>query len=109
MPSTAGQAGSPGWLSRAVGEAAFAGVAGAVGAAEERAGGLHAVADDLAPAVRTDWGQSVDRALEAVERVSVTRHADLECLVVVVAADVTARHGHASFAGLPRFARGCRQ
>jgi hypothetical protein len=43
----------------------------AMGAAVKRALGLDTVADDFALAVLANWSQSVNRALEAVERVSV--------------------------------------
>jgi hypothetical protein len=68
------------------------GVSGAVSAAEELASDLDAVADDLAPAVLADRRHSMDRALEAVERVPLAGRDHLERLVVVVAADLTTRH-----------------
>src|SRR5690606_34323642 len=68
------------------------GVAGALGAAEEPAVDLGAVADDLAPAVLADRRHEVDGALEAVEGVALARRHHLERLVVVVAADLTLRH-----------------
>ena len=55
-----------------------AGVAGAMGAAEEVVLGLDAVADDFAPAVLAHRGQAVNRTLEAVEDVPLAGGHDLE-------------------------------
>src|SRR4051812_49628960 len=59
-----------------------------MGAAVEGAVGLDAVADDLAPAVRADRRELVDRALEAVEGVAVARRDHLERQGVVISADL---------------------
>src|SRR5215218_4312922 len=65
---------------------------GAVGAAENGAVRLDAVADDPTPAMRTGRRERVDRALEAVEDVRGTLCLHLERLVVVVPADLADRH-----------------
>src|SRR5438270_10329908 len=64
----------------------------AVRATVEGAVRLDAVADDLAAAVRADGGELVDRALEAVERVSDAGRHDLERHLVVVPADLALGH-----------------
>src|SRR6185295_760319 len=53
---------------------------------------FHSVADDPAAAVVARWGQELDRALEAVERVSTPPGIDRHGLVVLVATDVTSSH-----------------
>jgi hypothetical protein len=63
-----------------------------MGAAEERALGLHPVAYDLAAAVFAGWGKFVDGALETVESIGVSGGDDLEGEVVVVAADLALSH-----------------
>lgn len=69
-----------------------AGVAGAVGAAEELVVGFDAVADDPAAAVVADRGELMNRALEAVKGVAGTRRHDLERQVVIVAAYFALSH-----------------
>src|SRR6187397_2939040 len=64
----------------------------AVHAAEDRAAGFDAVADDAAAAVLTHRRERVDRALEAVERVRLVSGGDLKGLVVLVAADGAGGH-----------------
>jgi hypothetical protein len=64
-----------------------------MGAAEERAFGLHPVAYDFATAVFTGRGKPVDGAFEAVEGIGVSGGDDLEGEVVVVAADLALSHG----------------
>ena len=61
-------------------------------AAEDLAVRFHSVADDPTMTVRTDWGERVDCALEAVESTGDTLLNDSECLVVVVAAKITLGH-----------------
>src|SRR5919198_1209237 len=73
-----------------------AGQPGAIGTAVEAEAGLDPVADDPAAAVLADRRQRVDGALEAVEGVARPLRDDLERLVVVVAANLAARHGSAS-------------
>jgi hypothetical protein len=82
-----------GCASGSVGQRGDPDLQGAVGAAEEVAVGLDAVADDLRTALLAPGCGDVDRALEAVEDVGapvVRRHG--ERLVVLVAAAVTRRH-----------------
>src|SRR5439155_400241 len=67
--------------------------AGAARAAEDAPGFLHPVPDHPAAAVLALGRALVDRALEAVEGVSLTIPRHLERLVVVVAANVAFRHG----------------
>jgi hypothetical protein len=76
-----------------VGEAGDARFLGAVGAAEDPAVRLDAVADDLATAVAARRRERVDRALEAVEGVRGTvGGGHLKRLVVLVSAHLTGRH-----------------
>src|SRR5215207_6647198 len=76
------------------------GLSGTVGTAVDRAVHFHAVAYDLAAAVRAARRERVRRALEAVEGVRIAPgHGHLERLVVLVAADLASRHFHHS---LPR-------
>ncbi len=63
-----------------------------MGTAEDPAVRLDAVSDDLAPAVLARRREGVNRALEAVERVRRALDSNLEGLVVVVSADLAARH-----------------
>jgi hypothetical protein len=64
-----------------------------VGAAEEATVRLHAVADDLDAAVLTRWGEGVDRALEAIERVRVAAgHTYVKSLVVLISTDFAPGH-----------------
>jgi hypothetical protein len=67
-------------------------LARAMGTAVEGSLGLHAVANDLALAVLAHWSEFVNRALEAVKRMSVAGSDHLERQVVVVAADFTSSH-----------------
>src|SRR4051812_46093195 len=62
-------------------------------AAEHPAAGLHPVPDDLASAVLARGGHRMDRALEGVERVRLPFALDRNGLVVLVAANLTSRHG----------------
>src|ERR1700704_2966996 len=79
-----------GLLRGAVADAAL--MLGAMGAAIHLAAGLDAMADDLAAAMGASGRHRVDRAFEAVEghRTAGIRH--LECLIVIVAADIACRH-----------------
>jgi hypothetical protein len=83
-------------VSRSLGPVGYpfgAGLARAVGAAEEASVRLHAVAYDLDAAVLAGRGEGVDGALEAVEGVRVASgHTDLEGLVVLVAANLASGH-----------------
>src|SRR5262245_8955469 len=63
-------------------------------AAEEGAVLLESVADDADAAVLAGRRQRMDRALEAVEGVGGTVHADLKRLVVVVSTGFTSGHGN---------------
>jgi hypothetical protein len=56
-----------------VDRSAGTGLLGAVSAAVKVLFGLDPVADDLAPAVSTDRGKLVDRALETIKHVTVAR------------------------------------
>src|SRR5688500_19913830 len=64
----------------------------AVRAAVHRACCLDAMAHDSASTMCTLWCELMNRAFEAVERVSAASRPHLEALVVIVAADVTLRH-----------------
>src|SRR2546423_7784878 len=77
-------------LGGAVAEAAL--VLGAMGAAKHPAGGLDAVADDLAAAMGAGGRHRLDRAFEAVEGHRAAGIGDLEGLVVIIAADIACRH-----------------
>jgi hypothetical protein len=65
---------------------------GAMGATEDPAIRLYAVADDPALAMSACWRESVDGAFEAVEDMSCSSGSHLERLVVVVPAHLTDRH-----------------
>ena len=71
----------------AVGDAAHAALAGAVGAAVHLPIRLDAMSDDAAAAMGTLWRELVDRALEAVKRVVAPPGEHLEAFVVIIAAD----------------------
>ncbi len=64
----------------------------AAGTAEVVVSRFQPVSYDLAFAMCADGRESVDRALEAVERMGLPVEHDLEALVVVVAADLTGSH-----------------
>src|SRR5262245_9083343 len=66
---------------------------GAVRAAIHRAGLLEPVANDGAAAVRADRRERMDRAFEAVERVTFSGDRHLEGFVVVVSAGFASSHG----------------
>ena len=51
-----------------------------------------AVADDTAVAMRANRRQRMNRALEAIERVTLSAHDDFKRLVVFVLANFTSRH-----------------
>jgi hypothetical protein len=57
---------------------------------------FNAVTDNPAAAVIASWRQSMDRALEAVERVLRSANTHLECLVILIAANFTSTHGWTS-------------
>src|SRR5690349_5043314 len=78
---------------RTVGDVGHAGVAGAVRAAVDLSNALHTMANDAASAMRALRSQFVDGALERVEGERARVGANLETLVVIVAADVTRCHG----------------
>src|SRR5215831_20368444 len=78
----------------AIAQAGYANGLGAMLAAEEGAVLLESVADDADAAVLAGRRQRMDRALEAVEGVGGTVHADLKRLVVVVSTDFTSGHGN---------------
>jgi hypothetical protein len=59
---------------------------GTVRAAKKLCAHLYSVTDDLAVAVFTRWGNCLDRAFKAVERVSRPRSDDFETFVVFVTA-----------------------
>src|SRR5215208_799104 len=66
-----------------------------VSAAEETTVGLHAMAYDLHAAVLAGGGQGVNRAFEGIKGVrAATGHADLESLIVLVAAHVALGHDY---------------
>src|SRR3954451_9532162 len=85
----------------AVRDALDAAVRRAVGAAVDGPARLDAVADHPAAAVGADRGERVDRALEAVEHVRLAAAPDLECPVVLVAADLAGGHASAVPAAAP--------
>src|SRR5205085_7715152 len=76
----------------AISHLVLAGVLRAVGATVESPVGFHAVAYDLAVTVRALRRECMDGAFEAVECVGLAITNDLECLVVVVSADVACGH-----------------
>src|ERR687888_1961012 len=78
--------------SGAVGDADDALPRRAAGAAVDAVPRFDAVADHLAPAVRANGRERVDRALEAVEDVRRSVLVHLECLVVVVSANLAGCH-----------------
>jgi hypothetical protein len=61
-------------------------------ATEDLAVGFHAVAEDPAVAVRTHRCQSVDRALEAIERVMLSGDDHLERFVIFILANFACTH-----------------
>jgi len=63
-----------------------------MGATEDAAIRLYAVADDPASAMSAYWRESLDGAFEAVKDVCRFLSSYLERLVVVVPADLTDRH-----------------
>ena len=65
---------------------------GAMGATEDSAIRLYAVADDPALAMSACWRESVDGAFEAVEDMCCSSGSHLEGLVVVVPAHLADRH-----------------
>jgi hypothetical protein len=56
------------------------------------ASGFDAVSNHMAMAMRALWRHSLNRAFKAVERHGLSGLRDAECLVVVIAADITDRH-----------------
>lgn len=74
-------------------EGSDAGPVGAVGAAEDATIRLHPMPDHLAATVGADRRHCMDGTLEAIEGVGGALLHDLECFVVVVAADLTSCHG----------------
>src|SRR5437773_1289010 len=81
------------WPLRVVDDGRHPDQARAVRRAEDGPVGLDAVTNDPAATVTADRRQLVDRALEAIEHVSVAGREDLEREVVVVSADFTLRYG----------------
>jgi hypothetical protein len=67
-----------------------------MGAAEHLTVLFHAVTEDAAAAMQALRGYALRRALDAVEGVRATGVPYLEGLVVVVAANITSRHGMTS-------------
>src|SRR5581483_3012414 len=59
------------------------------GAAEDGVPGLHAVSNDAAATVGAGRRQGMDGAFEGIEGMLIAVHGDGECLVVLVAANVT--------------------
>ena len=76
----------------AIPELGHVAVARAVGAAKHLARRLHAMADDLALAVRARGGQRRDGALKTIEYMRITTHNNLERLFVGVTANLTSGH-----------------
>jgi hypothetical protein len=68
-----------------------------VGAAEHLAVLLESVTEYPAAAVAAHWCDTLRRTLEAVERIRATLVPNLECFVVVIAAEVASRHQSSSF------------
>ena len=79
----------------------------AIGAAVESIIGLNAVTDDLAPAVVTDRGEFVNRALEAIERVSCLGRNNFKRQVIIVTAHFTLCHRNFSLQTLAAAALAC--
>jgi hypothetical protein len=63
-----------------------------MGATVKCALGLDTMANDFALGVLANWSQPVNRALEAVERVSVPGSHHLKREVIVIAADFASSH-----------------
>ena len=61
-------------------------------AAEDFASLLHAVTDDPALAVRADWRECVDCALEAIEGVMLTGNDHFKRLVIFIFANFACSH-----------------
>jgi hypothetical protein len=61
-------------------------------AAKDLSIGFYAVADNPAVAVRANWRQSVDRALEAIKGVMLSGNDHLKRLVVVIFANFAFGH-----------------
>ena len=61
-------------------------------AAEDFSSLLHAVTDDPAVAVRADRCQRVDRALEAIERVTLAGYDHFKRLVIFIFANFACSH-----------------
>ena len=80
-------------------------LAGAVSATVKSAVRFYAVSDDFAAAMITDGGELVDRAFEAVKRVSRSGSNDFERQIIIIPADVTLCHYQSPLAGLSELAR----
>jgi hypothetical protein len=61
-------------------------------AAENFTAGFHAVPKDSTIAMRADWSQRVDRALEAIERVMLAGYDHLKRLVIFIFANFACSH-----------------
>ena len=61
-------------------------------AAKDLSIGFHAVADHAAMAVRANWRQRMDRALEAVKRVVLARNNHLKRFVIFIFANFASGH-----------------
>jgi hypothetical protein len=70
----------------------FAGLASAVDAAEHLSISFNAVPDNPAIAMRANWRQRVDGALETVEGVTLTGDDHFKRLVIFVFANLTCSH-----------------
>lgn len=69
---------------------------------EDLSVGFHAVTDYPAIAVRANWRQRVDRALEAIEGVALSAQDDFKRLVVFVLANFASTHTHSFARGAVR-------
>src|SRR5215471_12118656 len=67
-----------------------------VSTAEKLSANLHAMANDFAPTMFTDWCHQLDSALKAIEDVPHTCLYDFEALVIVISTDFTLCHSSPS-------------
>jgi hypothetical protein len=70
---------------------------GAIRTTVEGPARLNPMPDDLAPAMVTGRGQSMDGAFEAVEDVRLASHDDLEGFVIIIPTYFTSSHFRRSF------------
>jgi hypothetical protein len=78
--------------SDAISQLRLAAAAGTMDATEDFAPLLHAVPNDPAVAVRANWRERVDRALEAVKDVMLVGNDHLKRLVIFIFANFASSH-----------------